>query len=205
MTMIDLLSSERGTTLPTQDLAAGQLLFQQGEPAASLFVVARGRIRLERHTRGDRTTSLGVVQADAPINPSNLLMATYEFDAIAERPSRVIAYPLAALESVWAREESAAHRMVSDIVDRLRALETLLELRSISPARDRILHYLLAQLPQTAPSSTERSIVIDRKFKEIARDLDLSAEAFYRTLASLERNGYLTRKKGQIDLHLKAA
>lgn len=186
-----------------RELAAGQLLFQQGEIATALFVLASGRLRRDRHTRGDRTTSLGVVRPEALLNPANLTVATYRFDATAEVASRVLVYSLATLRHVWRREGSLGLWAAAGLSDCVCALEKLVELRSITPARDRVLHYLLGQ-QQNASDAAERVIAFDRSFKEIAKDLGLSAEAFYRTLASLERDGYLTRSRGRIDLHAKA-
>ncbi|MEM9156502.1 MAG: Crp/Fnr family transcriptional regulator [Cyanobacteria bacterium P01_F01_bin.33] len=192
------------TKAAVQELVAGQLLFQQGEPATALFVVIEGRLRLDRHTRIDRTTSLGVVRAGTTLNPSNLTAPTYEFDATAEIVSRIEAYSVNALQQWWQRECQAASWAVSGLSERVCILETLIELRSIAPARERVLHFLLGQQQNVSTPAT-RTITFDRSFKDIARDLGLSAEAFYRTLSSLERDGYLTRGRGQIDLHAKAA
>ena len=78
---------------------------------------------------------------------------------------------------------------------RSQSLKNLLELRSIRSASDRILQYLFFI---AAPEQSE--ISFDRSYKDIATELGLSAEAFYRSLADLERSGVISRRGREIKL-----
>lgn len=62
-------------------------------------------------------------------------------------------------------------------------------------ARDRIRHYLAANV---GPDG--RSVMPKGTLKDIAADLGLTHEAFYRTLAKMQKDGEIKRLKGKIQL-----
>jgi len=182
-----------------QDLAAGQILFSQSDPALAIFGVEAGRLRLVRYTQEGKPVVFQVVRAGESFAESALFLDVYGCDAVAEAPSRVLVYPKPLLRTALHDYPTLAADFVERLVQQSQALQERLELRSIRSARDRVLQYLLNE---ARPGET--TVNLDRQLKDIAGDLGLSTEVFYRTLARLEREGLIRRTKQQIFLHSAA-
>ena len=89
-----------------------------------------------------------------------------------------------------------AHIYMRQLSARFHTVKTLLELRSIRSARERILQYLIRQ---TEPNN--RTIVLQRSLKNLAIELGLSSEALSRTLSRLHTEGVISRKQRSITLN----
>ena len=75
----------------------------------------------------------------------------------------------------------------------LQQLRARMELRNIRSARDRVLQYLRLR------AGTEgRSVAMEGRLQDIAAEIGMTREALYRTLATLEAEGYLTRTETRI-------
>jgi len=107
---------------------------------------------------------------------------------VAAVPSRVRTYPkrefIAALRATPEAWEQLAERLAHD----LQRLRTQMELRNVRSARERVLQYLWLNA-----GATERTVPIAGDLQELAADLGLTREAFYRTLAGLEAEGGVAR------------
>jgi len=178
-----------------RNLVAGQVLFCQRDQALAIFVVEIGRFRLVRYTSEGNLVVLQVARAGESFGESALFSEVYNCDAVAEIPSRVIVYPKQLLLQVLRDQPDLVEDFISRFVRKSQSLKTSLELRSIRSARERVLQYLL----MTAQPG-ETTVNFDRPFKDIASELGLSPEVLYRTLAQLERDGIITRNRGQITL-----
>ena len=78
-------------------------------------------------------------------------------------------------------------------------LRTRLEQRNIRTARDRVRHYLAVSADVDG-----RTVALSGTLKDVASELGLTHEALYRTLAEMEADGEIERRKGAIRL-LKSA
>jgi hypothetical protein len=74
------------------------------------------------------------------------------------------------------------------------ALRTRLEQRNIRSARDRILQHL------AATAHDGRTLRVEGTLLDLAAEIGLTHEVFYRNLATLERDGLIKRDKGSITL-----
>ncbi len=84
---------------------------------------------------------------------------------------------------------------MSEQAKRCASLRISLELRSLRSARERILQYI--QIFALKDSQTLR---LDRTLKNVADDLGLTHETFYRTLAQLIEEGIIGRTKDTLSL-----
>jgi CRP/FNR family transcriptional regulator, dissimilatory nitrate respiration regulator len=82
-------------------------------------------------------------------------------------------------------------KQVTHLLHHARAMR---ELRNIRSANDRVLHHLHLS------ASKDGSVVFDRPLLEVAEDLGLTHEAYYRTLAILARAGAIERRGRKIRL-----
>ena len=183
-----------------RDLVAGQVLFHQRDQALAVFAVEIGRVRLFRYTSEGKLVIFQVARVGESFAQSALFSEVYRCDAVAEIPSRVIVYPKQVLLTVLRNQPDLAENFMERLVRKSQSLKVSLELRSIRSARERVLQYLLVTLP---PGQT--TLDFDRPLKDIASELGLSPEVLYRTLAQLQREGIITRDRGQITLCTPAA
>lgn len=196
----DSLPSALQLAATYQVLVTGQALFHRRDEAQSIFVVQTGRLKLVRYTSEGKLVILQVVRTGESFAESALFSDVYGCDAVAEMPSRVIAYPKQVLLTVLRQQPDLAESFINRLALKNQSLKDRLELQSIRSARERVLQYLL-HLIQTG----ETTINFDRPIKDIAVELGLTPEALYRTLAQMEREGIITRTQRQITLRTPAA
>lgn len=200
LSILDSLPSTLQSAATYQVLVTGQALFHRRDQAQSIFVVQTGRLKLVRYTSEGKLVILQVVRTGESFAESALFSDVYGCDAVAEMPSRVIAYPKQVLLTLLRQQPDLAESFINRLALKNQSLKDRLELQSIRSARERILQYLL-HLIQTG----ETTINFDRPIKDIAVELGLTPEALYRTLAQMEREGIITRTQRQITLRTPAA
>ena len=188
------------TAATYRDLVAGQVLFYQRDQALAIFTVDIGRLKLARYTSEGTLVVFQIVRTGESFAESALFCDVYRCDAVAEVPSRIIVYPKQLLVTVLRDHPDLASNFIERLTKKSQSLKDRLELRSIRSARERVLQYLL-----NAIQPGETTVNFDRSLKDVAGELGLSPEVFYRTLAQLEREGIITRAERQITLRTPAA
>ncbi len=186
------LPPELQQRLRSHHLSPGQILVQQGDPAEYLFWVATGQIRLASFLQQQMITYY-FAETGELFEESALHCDTYGCTAIAETAAHVIAIPRAAFADALRHSPELTERYLVSLTYRFQSLKALLELRGIYSARDRFLHYLRQRRP---PNQT--TIIVDKPMKVIASELALTPESLSRTLASLQAEGLISRKKRSI-------
>jgi CRP/FNR family transcriptional regulator, dissimilatory nitrate respiration regulator len=183
---------------PTRTLARGEPLFRQGEPAAAVFKIERGRLRMIRHlASGDRIT-IHTGREGELFAEGALFSKAYQCDAIAVVPSRVRACDRAEMLAAISRSPSIMPSLIERATHLLHRARTMLELRNIKSADKRVLQHLHLS------ASKDGVVVFDRPLLEVAEELGLSREAYYRALATLARTGAIKRSGRKIGLHPKS-
>jgi CRP-like cAMP-binding protein len=173
-------------------LMPGQILVQQGEPAQYLFWVATGQLRLVSFVKQQMITYY-FVEAGEFFGESVLYFDTYGCTAIAEATSEVIAIPKVGFADALKQSPTLSERYLASLTHRFHFIKTLLELRSINSARDRLLHYLIQRRLPGKPT-----VAVNKPMKLIASELALTPEALSRLLSRLQADGIISRKKRSI-------
>ncbi|MGE4528161.1 MAG: Crp/Fnr family transcriptional regulator [Rhodospirillaceae bacterium] len=176
-------------------LDAGQTLFRQGAPVSGVFAVEEGRIRLVRYAREGAVCVLHVARRGETFAEAALFSPTYRCDAVAEVASRVTVLPKRALLAAFAADPAAAMAFMARLAGQVQEMRAQLELRNLRSAADRVMQYL-ALLSQPE----RETIVFDRPLKDVAAEIGLSHESFYRTLAALAAEGAIARRGREIHL-----
>ena len=171
-----------------RELASGELLFRQGDPAAAIYKVESGRLRLIRRTVDDHLVILHTARRGELFAEAALFADAYHCDAIAAAPSRVRVYPKPKVMEALHTDPALAEAFMARLARQLQELRARMELRNIRSARDRVLQYL-----RLRAGVQGRVIQIEGQLQDIAAEIGMSREALYRTLASLEAEGCLTR------------
>lgn len=181
-------------------LSNEQALFRQGELASAIFMVETERVKLVRYLNSGTEVCLHVARAGESFAESALFSETYHCDAIAEIPSCIAVYPKQVVLQLLESRPEFALNFTARLTKQIQSLRTQLELRDIHSARDRTLQYLILLTEPRQPTPKQPTIMFDRPLKDVASDIGLTHEAFYRALAQLEQEGYIKRNRRQITL-----
>jgi CRP-like cAMP-binding protein len=181
------------------ELAAGEILFEQGDPAAAIYQVESGRLRLIRRTVDDHLVILHTARRGEFFAEASLFAEAYHCDAVAAAPSRVRVYPKAVVMAALRTDPALAESFMARLAHQLQELRARMELRNIRSARERVLQYL-----RLRAGLNGRSVAIEGQLQDIAAEIGVTREAFYRTLAALEAEGSLTRTESEILLKKSA-
>ena len=176
-------------------LAAGELLFRQGDRAAAIYRVESGRLRLTRRTVDDHLVILHTARRGEFFAEASLFADTYHCDAVAAAPSSVRVYPKEVVMGSLRTDPALAEAFMAGLARQLQELRARMELRNIRSARDRVLQYL-----RLRAGADGRDIAIEGQLQDIAAEIGITREALYRTLAGLEAEGHLARGKTAIQL-----
>jgi CRP/FNR family transcriptional regulator, dissimilatory nitrate respiration regulator len=178
-----------------RDLVAGESLFQQRDPAAAIYKVESGRVRLIRRTVDDHLVILHTARRGEFFAEASLFAEAYHCDAVAAEASRVRVYPKASVMTALHSDPALAEGFMARLAHQLQEIRTRMELRNIRSARDRVLQYL-----RLRAGDDGRIVAIEGHLQDIAAEIGITREALYRTLASLEAEGTLTRTETEIVL-----
>ena len=193
--IFEQLPAEIRSRATYQDVAAKQIIFQQGEMADSIYFLLDGQIRLATFTE-ERIINHYFVSAGESFAEIGLFADTYFCTAIADLPSSLAIVNKEAFRQAIAELPDLAYVYMNQLTARFQTVKTLLELRSIRSARERILQYLIRQV-----KPNNRTVVLQRSLKNLAIELGLSAEALSRNLSRLQTEGVISRKQRSITLN----
>jgi CRP-like cAMP-binding protein len=174
-------------------LAPDELLFRQGDPAAAIYKLESGRLRLIRRTVDDHLVILHTARRGEFFAEAPLFADAYHCDAIAAAPSSVRVYSKEVVKEALRTDPALAEEFMARLAHQLQELRTRMELRNIRSARERVLQYL-----RLRAGFHGRSIAIEGQLQDIAAEIGMTREVLYRTLAALETEGCLTRTEAAI-------
>jgi CRP-like cAMP-binding protein len=124
--------------------SAGEAIYVAGDKAASLYVVATGKVKLVRTTPAGKSVVLTIVGAgDFFGSLSTLGDDTYPNTAVAHTDCCVLAISGADFRSILRRHPQVAAAALDIVAARLRAMHDLVEQLSAYPAEQRIAAALL--------------------------------------------------------------
>jgi CRP-like cAMP-binding protein len=172
---------------PMRKLARDEPLFRQGDPATAVFLISRGRLRMIRHlASGDRIT-IHTGRTGELFAEGSLFSDVYQCDAIAAAPTRVRACGKADILAAIGDSSATMLALLEQVTRSLHHARAMRELRNVRSANDRVLQHLHLS------ASKNEAVVFDRPLLEVAEDLGLTHEAYYRALATLARVGEIKR------------
>ena len=177
----------------TRALDAGELLFLQGDPVESLYVVESGLLKLSQVTPDGeevvvRTVGPGAIVAGVAV----LEKRTLPVSATAVEPCRVLAWRRARIQELAARHPQIRLNVLQTIADRMQ--DSLAKIRELSTEQvDRRIARALLRLAREAGRPVPGGTLIDRKLgrKELAELAGASMFTASRTVAAWARDGVL--------------
>lgn len=178
-----------------RDLVPGETLYRQGDPVEAVFAIEYGRLQLFTLTSEGKQVPLYTVRSGECVAEAALFAQYYCSDVVAEIRSRVRSFPIKALRDTLRDRPDLAAEFMTLQAARCNTLRVNLELRSFRSARARILRFIEISSP-----AGSRTVTLDRALKNVADDLGLTHEAFYRTLTQLIGEGVIKRTKNNLAL-----
>jgi CRP-like cAMP-binding protein len=181
-----------------RNLTEGERLYHRGDRALAVFAVEKGRLHLLSQSSDGRPVTIYVARAGECVSEAALFSERYCSDVVAEMASRVAVFPKMSLLEVLRKRPELSEEFMAMLAKRFNEVRVRLELRNLQSARERVVQYLTLAV---TPGNDE--VVLDRPLKYIAEDLGLAPESFYRTLAQLVRDGFITRKGRSILINFR--
>ena len=191
--LIELLS---GVAMPvTKRLQKDETLFRQGDNATCIYVVKEGCVRLARCTIEGSSVTMHTAHSGESFAEAALFSEIYHCNANAISPSTILCYPKDQVLGILQTNADKSADYINLLTRQVRSLRTLLELRSVRSAQQRIFQFLLLHAdPQTL------EVEVKGTYKDMAHELGLTHESFYRSLAKLEKDGTIQRASSRIKI-----
>jgi len=195
MSVFERLPSLAKAGMPLRDLAAGEALFQHGDPANEFYEVETGLVRLLMHTSEGRDVVAHLARPGDLIVEAALFSDHHRCAAVAARPSRVRCYDRRAVMAALGVNPQVALDLIESLTAQVRALRANLEIRHLRTAHRRVLQHVAAHA-----GPEDGRMALDGSLKDLAALLGLTHETLYRTLSRLERAGVIARDAQAITL-----
>lgn len=170
-------------------LAKGDVVFRANTPARHVFFLAQGRVVLHRFGPTGEEVVIHVAQAGEFFAEASLHSDRYHCTAVSMADGEVARIAAADLRARLRGDPAFAMEWLAIVSRQLRQTRARVERLSLKSAAERVRHLLVTEGRGARPTYALRGTV-----KELASELGLTHEALYRTLATMERDGVVTRE-----------
>lgn len=173
--------------------AAGELLFQEGDPCTGLHIIAAGKLRIFKSSASGREQVLAVEGpggsvAELPVFDGG----NYPASVSAVEDSQILFISRQDLRSFCMEHPEVALKMLAVVGARLRRLVGIIEELSFTTIRQRLVAALV-RMAQTSGQKTERGIEfqLPGTHQDMAHQLGTVRELVSRNLMRLQAEGFL--------------
>jgi CRP/FNR family transcriptional regulator, dissimilatory nitrate respiration regulator len=167
------------------DIDTGDILFRRDDASEALYVVVSGRIKLSLPCAEDDEKVIALLGPEESFGEAAMFLGkTHIVTAQALTRSKVISVAKAAVDLSIKRDARFARQVVEMLSHRLRRLMREIENSATLTGTQRVIHFLLRELPAANGEGSE-TIALPAKKRIIASRLDLTHEHFSRILHDL--------------------
>jgi CRP/FNR family cyclic AMP-dependent transcriptional regulator len=179
--------------------AAGQVLWNEGDPGEALLVLEAGQLRICRFTGTGAEVVLSVVEAPASLGELALLDgAPRDATVIAQRPVTVRLVPRSAFRELLRREPAVVEGLLRTLAAMVRAGNARHAATVGLDVPGRLAAWLLARVAETGDTRRRPEIVLGRSQGQLAAELGTTRSTLNRALNRFEALGYLSRTGDRI-------
>jgi CRP-like cAMP-binding protein len=175
-------------------LAKGESLFSQGNSVSKIYFINSGRIKLVRNTIEGSSVVIHIGSSGETIAEASIFSDCYHCTAIADSISEVSFVKKSALLSLLKSKPEETLKLLAIFSGQIRDLRSLSEIKNIRSANKRIMSYLMSNMNEN------KEVIINTSLKDIAQNIGLAHETFYRELKSLEESEQVKRLTKSIKL-----
>jgi len=173
-------------------VAAGEVLFRQGDAPRVILFVLSGEVRLVRHGPSGQEIILqrgtGGFFAEA-----SLWASSYHCDGVVARSGELLEVSRRAFEQSLDEDPAFQRAWMQHLTREVRRLRAQCERLGLYGAAERIIHYIESE-------GEGGSVTLAQSRKSWARELGLSHEALYRSLRRLQDDGVLRAEGPRLTL-----
>lgn len=168
-------------------VAAGTVLFEQGELPTFQIAVLAGSVQLFGRSTQGREVLVEVVRAPDLIIPAAVVTAApYLMQARVPEPSRLLLIPAALFRDTLLQDPLLAHTVIDALARQFRRMVRQVKNLKLRSSVQRVGCYLLTLSKR---QGTPGQAVLPYEKNLIASELGITRESFSRALASLEQTG----------------
>lgn len=190
--MNSLFPQIAGVVPTVRQLAAGTILFRQGDKTFGIFRLISGRITLNRVTPAGTEVVMHTVRSGELFAEASMFSTHYHCDALAIQDSEVLFYPNVELARQLQENAGELWAFTAELAQRVQGLRARLEIRQIRSAPERVLQSVRLRCDSSGVWK------MDGTLKQFAEEIGLTHEALYRALATLERERAIVRNGSDI-------
>jgi len=176
------------------NLRQGDYLFQPGDAATCLYGIEEGAIRMVRFGAEGQELVIYRAGRGETFAEAALFGDIYHCAVLAEVDSLIWTFPKEEILEVMGREPALLQRYSALLSRQVRDLRTLLEVRTVRAADERILYFLQLHADGTGCFQLSSTLM------DLAGQLGLAHETLYRGLKKLEDAGEIKRDGQKIVL-----
>ena len=188
------------------DFAAGQVIFQRGDPGKELFLVTEGRVRLSILSVEGRELSFAhAITGEVFGEIATLDGAERSADATAVTKVCAMTLSQAALNRVMEASPSVARAVISFLCARIRETDQQLEAIALHPIEVRLARLFLSavRLQAGTPKTGRVMLALGMSQSELGLLIGASRPKVNGALAMLEDSGAIVRSDKGIECNLE--
>jgi len=182
------------------ELAAGEVIFSEGQPAASFSVVLSGSVKLvQLSSDGDAIVFRVLGPGDAVGAVSLLGADSYPVSAIAVTAATILEWPAAGMRHFLEQDARLSLNVLRSVSDRLQALR--LQYRQLATEKvERRIARALLKLMQRAGTRVEDGVLLDLPLsrEDLAQLTGTTVYTVSRIVSRWESNGLLRSGRQQL-------
>jgi len=173
-------------------LTKGDSLFHQGDAVVHFYCVITGKIKLMRNTIEGGQALIYVAMSGETLAEASLFFDQYHCSAVADSESEIVAYRKSTLLAYIEQNPAAMKDFLKLFARQVRDLRAINEIKNIHSAKERILAFIRHAMNE------HQELHLEMSLKDVAYQIGLAHETFYRELKKLEQSKRLIRKDGYI-------
>lgn len=178
-------------TAQVEEVEAGQVLFDRGQPARHYYIVVEGQVNLVLYSKAGEEKIVDILGPGQSFAEAVMFMEgpMYPVSAVASAPSRVARFSSAEYVAMLRESPETCLRMLGNLSQRLHMLIREIEYLTLESATHRFVRFLEAKLPLDNDGPAE--VHLHESRQEIASHLSMKPETLSRILRNLTDAGAL--------------
>lgn len=174
---------------------AGEVIFREGAPTSRIYFVIEGEARALRYLSNGQELVFFRARNGAALAEVGLFMKEHPFTAVASVDSVIASVQRERLREVLRSHPGLADRFFFCVAWRYTEAMMLRELTAVRSSDERLLMWLRWQ------ASLEGNILdFEGRMGSIGSEIGLTRESVYRSLARLEKKGFIKRGRGMVEV-----
>jgi CRP/FNR family transcriptional regulator, dissimilatory nitrate respiration regulator len=172
-----------------EDAAAGQLLFDRGQPAQHFYIVVEGQVNLVLYSKTGEEKIVDILVAGQSFAEAVMFMSgpMYPVSAVAAAPSRIARFSSTEYLATLRESPETCLRMLGHLSQRLHMRIREIEYLTLESATHRFVRMLEGKLPGGEDGPIE--VQLQESRQEIASRLSMKPETLSRILRNLADAG----------------